>query len=201
MGNFGIILKKSNLKKRTFTIFDNILGKIECLTEHKYQDKLISNGTLIEYQVLKWRSLLILKNIEILIVPNTYNYNDLLFLHHILEICLFFIPIHYTQNVDKIFNTIKNALITIENKSNILEKFHLLKELFIWLEIHPNEYYFKNSNSIFLISSNIDNNLNADENRKIMSNLKSWLIACLNTHPFAHKINTASFLNLLDNYE
>lgn len=206
MNHFGIILN-SNLKKNSFSILDNQLGRIECIAGKNIYYKAIINGAIINYEINKWKSLFILQNIELLSTPCAKNFNDILFLHHILEICIFFIPINDNTKVQDVFNIIKKAYIEIENNSPILNKALLVKELFIVLEIHPdeqaNEQIFKNSQFLFLISSNIDNNLSLEEkiNYSHVNSLKLWLNACIKTHPFAHKINTR-FLNKLDsNYE
>lgn len=89
--HYAIILKSYLPYKRKIAILDRIEGRLDGITDSEK----VSAGSLIEYasSTKAANGLHFLHHVELLAMPYGMAKTDILFLHHVLEICYFSIPV------------------------------------------------------------------------------------------------------------
>ena len=85
----GIILKRYTTRNNKVSLLDKQLGRIEGILV----SDIISVGSLLQYVAQPYTGGFFLTNIQIIHVPLLLAKIDLLFLHHIFELCYHFAPI------------------------------------------------------------------------------------------------------------
>lgn len=85
----GIFLKRYIPKKNKVSVLDYNLGRIDCFV---FSDA-ISVGSLASYTLQPSGNGYFLNAINVQYMPFSLAYSDLLFLHHILEVCHYSLPI------------------------------------------------------------------------------------------------------------
>ena len=101
----GIIVKTYLPQKYKLAILDKELGKIVCVPHRED----IRCGTLISYHLSQQKNVYFIQNITIIDMPLSLAQYNLIFLHHVLEICYYFIPVG--SNVPEIFDLLSYILI------------------------------------------------------------------------------------------
>ena len=89
MRHMGIVLRARSAYKRTLTLLDERLGKIECFGGY---NKELSHGTLIEYRVTRKGVRYFVDDIVIKDMPLAWARGNFSFFHHVLELCDAFLP-------------------------------------------------------------------------------------------------------------
>ena len=184
----GIILKKYQPKKNTFAILDKDLGKIKGVSGNQN----IVLGSLVSYQIKNQRSLYFIQNIEILHIPFETAVNDILFLHHILELCYYFIP--YQCPSLEVFALVKYLYFfshMIKSKEN---KNAFLFKLFTLLGLYPEELQFRTSYFHDLAIQSIDTIVSKNLHLKSEKEIDNWLRCCIKVHPQFSNLKTVKFL-------
>ena len=127
---------------------------------------------------------------------------NLLFFHHVFELCYYFIPVGLSsKNIfqhllflyrsDKIFDNI------------CLQKLFVGKLLFM-LGVYPPEKLFNESlyvNFVNLFSKPIDMLVKLDIDLEYKKKLNFWLLGCVNVHPCVGSFKTVHFLRKMENHE
>jgi len=186
--NTGIILKQYHPQNRKICVLDKQLGKITCIPNKKR----VATGALISYFITRNKAPFFIDSIEILAIPFDTAINDILFLHHILELCDYFIPL---QSPSKEVFILINYLYFFPNKiKSILEKKFFLFKLFIFLGVYPAGTEFQNPYFHSLASQSIDTIISNNLHSEIEKDLDRWLHACIDIHPDINKLKTVSFL-------
>ncbi len=101
MRHMGIVLRSRSAYKRTLTILDDRLGKIECFGAYKRH---LSHGALIEYQVTHRGVRYLLTEVKILDMPLVWARDNFTFFHHVLELCDAFLP--WDSHCESVFQLI-----------------------------------------------------------------------------------------------
>lgn len=83
----GIVLRASSAYKRTVTLFDDRLGKIEGISGKEF-----SHGALVSYTLKKAGARYFLQDLKLLEMPMEWARGNFLFFHHVLELCDYFVP-------------------------------------------------------------------------------------------------------------
>jgi hypothetical protein len=185
----GIVLKTFFSKKMKMIILDEDLGKIEAISPSDS----IPCGALIAYYRQQKGHLNLLQEYDLIDVPMGIAQDDILFLHHILEVCYFSVPFG-SSNVE-IFE-----LLLLLFKYNITDQSSLFKiaflfKLLILLGMHPDEPHFQKPYYYFLARESIDTIMNKSIHLNIKPVLHEWIRCCLRIHPLAHSFRTIHFLD------
>jgi len=155
-------------------------------------------GGFVTYQLESQHDRYRIHDVELIQVPARWVLDDIMFLHHCLEIAFYFLPEH--SNSDKIFSLF--TFLYSEYVSTItmpLVKKLFLAKFFALLGIYPdfvNQDATKNGYSLFCALSQsegiaLDIHNNIDE---LHEQLRLWLVDCINTHPDIRLFNTVQFL-------
>lgn len=194
--NYGVVLKYSLSK---IFVLDYRLGKIACHLKLPKLNLSLINGAYITYNLEQINKFYCMFNVKILNVPNnivSHSYCNLIFFHHVLEICYYFLPLNYNENIDIVFNLILKLYDNnIDNLNLTLFRSLFLCNLFRILDIYPEciDAIALEQNIIDIFDSNSSINFN--------SNLKLWLTLCISSQPYYNCLKTISFLKELDIYE
>lgn len=186
--HIGIVLKKYHPKKRVAVILDNDLGNIKCVPG--YQEPVL--GSLISYFITKQKPFCFIKNIEILHIPFKTAVDDILFLHHVLELCHEFIP-PLCPSIE-VFELIK-YLYFFPNmiKYSIDKKIFLLK-LFSLLGLYPEGLQFQTAYFHMLATKSIDTIISEHLHLKSEIEIDNWLHQCIEMQPELGNLKTINFL-------
>ncbi len=185
----GIVLRKYFPKKRVIAVLDSSLG----LADYVPDTENIVLGALLRYWVVQRKGTSFIHGIENIQVPLLLGKYDILFLHHVLEICYYFVPRgQESENLYMLMNGLYNAdhsLMSAVHKKSFLVK------LFSVLGIYPRPGARYNSSLLHRISGSIDLAAYRDLDLGSEKELDAWLRGCLLHHPGLEKFKTMHFLD------
>lgn len=187
--NSGIILRNYYPYKQKISIFDKEHGRVEAIIANTSPTLLhqLNNGTLLHYDITLATPCKI-RELEIILIPFNLACYDLLFFHHILELCYYFLPPHCAAPhtfdlIVYLFNAATNTL----NKQLILFRF------FVSLGMYPENIPFENNYFKYLASQQLDVFFKEkldDTHHKV---LESWLLQCIAMHPYKDQLKTVPY--------
>lgn len=181
--NIGIILKKNNYTKEKISILDASIGRIEAIIRSPHAP-LLHHGTFFSYSsTITYKDSYILTDIEIIHTPFHVARENIYFLHHILELCYYFLPLHNEQK--SIFELVKKTILyPIENKLLLLFRFFTL------IGFYPENLPFEKSYFLRLLSYPLETILKEKLDEAQLKMLESWLLQCIEMHPEKKKFKT-----------
>lgn len=182
--NLGILLKNYSPKKHKVSIFDKNLGRIEAIFQNTAQTHQLHHGASLLYYCETTNSTLYkIKNIEIMDMPLELAKTDIYFLHHVLELCYYFLPLHVGA-LDT-FTVIEAAF-----KYASANKFLILLRFFTSLGIYPEDIPLEKTFFHRLLSCPIETILEEKLDDAQVKMLESWLLRCIEIHPYKKQFKT-----------
>lgn len=193
MENTGIVLKDYSPIKKRITILDNTLGKIEAIYKNKKFIPKISSGTIISYNAKTSNYFFKLEDINIIYIPINFGQKDLFFLHHLIELCYFFLP--ELDSSQEVFQFLVFIYKNINSFKTSLDKKKILCKFFKIIGVYPeNETQFP-KDFLNLISQSI--NSKVTEKDDLHKYINKWLLECIYSHSASKKFKTLNFLKSL----
>lgn len=184
----GLVLKTHFPKKRTITVLEKQGGLAHYIT--KTED--ICAGTLIQYQVDTGLALPCLRAMEKIALPLIRARDDILFFHHILELCYYFVPV--ASHMPEVYMLIEPFVMQEHTLKNVAEKKFFLVNLFRAFGITPEHENTHAALYAYQYGISVDstgsNTLELDIERVV----DAWLLQCLSLHPYADQFKTMHFL-------
>jgi hypothetical protein len=113
---------------------------------------------------------------------------DINFLHNILELCFYFLPIK--SNASSIFDLVLHLFTTEEELSKSSKKI-LLCRFFGLLGMHPEELPFEDQRFIKICQQPLNHEIFKiilDEESHVV--VQSWLLRCIDLHPEKNRFKT-----------
>lgn len=187
--NIGFILKKYFPKKIKLSVLDSKLGKIDCVPNRTN----ICLGALIRYNVVIKRTIAYVENIDMITIPLTSNRSNLLFYHHVLELCYYFIPAECP--VTNVFSLLAFLCLVKESSFTVQQRKFFLCKLFFLFGIYPEDKQFQQQFFHRVMSESIDILVNATIDLRIEREVDKWLMRCLAVHPSVNYFKTVCFLS------
>lgn len=186
--NKAIVLKTYMPHKQKLCLLDDELGKVMAVPNRLD----ISYGAFIMYHAREKDGLYFMHAIEIIDLPFMLGKEDILFVHHVLELCYFFVPLReriagLCQLIVKLYNS--EALI-----KNIQAKKIFLFQFFASLGLYPEQARFQAPYFLQLARASIDNIALYPIDLMIEQELDNWLMSCIALHPCIHNFKTVHFL-------
>lgn len=198
MAQEGIILRTYVPHKHKLSVLDSALGRIECVPQSAKMVHRLRHGSHITYTLRAWRHVYTIYDVDILSMPDYWAQHDLLFLHHVLELSLYFSPLHSECN--SLFQLIMLLYTSADTFCSSFYKKVFLCKFFGILGVYPVEY--KRDIFLFrLISNPINSNFDTEVETIAEERLRRWILACIIIHPYAHKLKTLNFLTVTENHE
>lgn len=188
--NKGIVLRNYPPTYQKYAIFDEQLGKIECIIDAKIK-KRFSNGAIITYSYRNKGHYYLLNDIELIDIPFALARNDILFFHHILEICYYFLPLE--SYAGTAFHLVHFLFTACEQFNAQSYKNLFLYKLFCSLGIHPEESFCNEISRNTLISKPIEVILKETIDNATNNALEAWLMHCTLEHPNKDQFKTLYF--------
>lgn len=195
----GILLYNLSHNRKTVSVLDRDLGKIDLIIKSGKRRPSYIRGGLLRYNLSKWHNIYIASDQELLAVPMELASEDILFLHHVLELCHNFLPVN--QPAREIFDLLLLLYTCSDTLKNCFIKKIFLAKFFNLVGIAHENINSYSSSFYFLISSPIDIMLDRECDEKIHGELTRWLLDCIIIHPRASQFNTIFFLKNMDRYE
>lgn len=185
----GIILKTFFPKKMKMVVLDEHLGKIEAVPPSENY----TPGSLISYYAHARGQIYFLHSIELLDMPLALAKDDILFLHHVIEIVYFSSP--FATSVPEVFGMIYQLYELKRNAYSDDFKIVYLFKLLVALGMHPEESRFQDAHYYLLARESIDTIINMSIHLDIKRALHEWVRACVLVHPLVHVFKTMHFLD------
>lgn len=185
----GIILKTFFPKKMKMVVLDQQLGKIEAVPP---SDAYSPGGFICYYTQIRG-SIYFLYSVELVDMPLALATQDILFLHHVLEIVYFSSP--FATSVPEIFGMICQLYESQITPYSSDYKMVYLFKLLVALGMHPEESRFHDANYYLLARESIDTIINKSIHLDIKQALHEWVRACVLVHPLIHVFKTMHFLD------
>jgi hypothetical protein len=199
--NQGIIIKNHYPLRRKVVILDPFKGKYEYIYGHTSRAKMLQAGTYVYYSYKDIYTRQALDDVDIVCMAPCVTHDDLYFLHHVLELCYYFLPLHEPQ--ENIFQLIKNMYDSFHIYQQAEYRRIFLCQFFAKLSIYPDNRDAYSPGIIRLISL-INNSMVGSHTytRYMLDNVqhphvKHWLIGCMNTHSHSRYFKTIGFMKKL----
>jgi hypothetical protein len=186
--NIGIVLKNYQPQKCKLAILDRDHGKIMAVPNRTD----ISHGALITYFTREQEHISFIHSIDILDLPLALAQEDITFVHHVLELCYYFIPMgsHASQVFIALLRFYEYPIVL----NNQAMKKIFLVQLFFLLGVYPEALRSKSASIHHVISTSIDTWAASPIDLRIEQELDEWLMQCIKTHPRAEYFKTVHFL-------
>lgn len=169
-------------------VLDAEAGKIRCLPDGMP----LCVGDLLTYYVTKKRQLLTLCALDRIALPLTLAHTELLFFHHVLEICNYCIlP---GMSMPGVFSLLEALYKTPVQQVNVTFKKCFLAKLFVLLGMYPEGPLGRHASFYTLIALPLDSIPNEAMLDDIGDRLHVWLRSCVLEHPQMQNFNTIHFL-------
>ena len=189
----GLVLKTHFPKKRTITVLEKEGGA----AQYSVQTEDICAGTLIQYRVDTGLSVPCMRAIEKIGLPLLRARQDILFFHHVLELCYYFVPV--ASHMPEVYAHIEPLMLVEHTLERSAEKKFFLVNLFHAFGITPEHEQTHAALYAYQHGISVDsmgyNTLELDIERIV----DAWLLECLSLHPYADQFKTAHFLGVNGN--
>lgn len=186
--NIGIVLKSYQPQKCKLSVLDRDSGKMMAVPNRSD----LSNGSLIQYFKRDQEHLSFIHTIDIIDMPLALAHEDIVFVHHVLELCYYFIPngSHAPQVFIALLRFYEYPIVL---SSPIMKKI-FLAQLFFLLGVYPESGRLRTAAIDQLISTSIDFWASQSIDLRIEQELDEWLMHCMRTHPCVEYFKTINFL-------
>lgn len=186
--NTAIILKTFLHKSSKITLFDKELGKIQAV----YSGADIYAGALLEYVAIDKGHIFFLKEVELINAPLAVAREDILFVHHILELVFVVAPDH--QRLPDVYELLQWIYETQWSYHSIIIKKLFVLKLFVLLGIYSENFVRRAPQLYQLLAEPIDIIATQALDLEIKQLLDHWLYECAASHPYINQLKTIAFL-------
>ncbi|MFC1894523.1 DNA repair protein RecO C-terminal domain-containing protein [Candidatus Dependentiae bacterium] len=210
--DFAFVLKRFFPLKQKTSILSHQNGKIQILTKPTIKCKTLWPGMLISFNLnTSNRRFFCAENINIIYNINNSKPFKIYWIHHVLEICYYFIPLH--DPCTKIFSFLSCCIKLINNENTFQSHIKIIKKTFllnllVLIGFYPPDnllLYLDLYKQITLVSIDFNNNHKVQSlmsklkllKKQDINNLDKWIQTCLCSHPQFKKFKT---LNLKDEF-
>lgn len=184
----GIVLNHQFPLRHTITLLDKQLGRIDAIVRNGE----VSAGMLLHYYVAERTGRSYIEDIDIIAVPADLIRTDFLFLHHILELCFYFIPPSSCSN--GIFDLLLRLYDQPMPYSALISKKFFLFKLLTVIGVYPELSPDLEQQVIRLHALSIDSAEHQSLDLKCEQLLDYWLQRCVADHQKILQFNTIQFL-------
>lgn len=156
-------------------------GRIDLLLFSKKGPSKLSCGMFVSYTEKQGRTHLgIMEDMVIEYIPLAWARQDIYFLHYLLELCYYFIPVGSREH--HFLSLIKQIYKNFDAFKSIYKRKLVLCKLLSHLGVIPDEEVFQSCAQI-LLNTHVDNIGITDLELIIEDTLDDWLTWCISSHP------------------
>ena len=187
----GIVLKSYLPEKSKIVLLDQNGSKYHYVP--MIRD--LCAGTLIQYHVTKNQPLAFIHGIEKIALPLALARTDLVFFHHVLELCYYFVPMesHMPEVYILLTYLYQPAAVTMPTRAKKL----LLVKLFIILGAIPEEPAIMKPSALAALGAQPFDRVAPELLELEEARLDAWLRICTAMHPYSQYFKTTAFLDLI----
>jgi len=183
----GIILKTYLCSRNKVTVLDTVQGRVECIPDTQR----LCLGGLIQYHGTEQEHHLLAHQVEQIAVPWDLAQTDILFLHHVLELC--YLSVARATREASVF-ALLCLLYEQRDWSSLLYKKLFLVKLYLVLHVSsgvrsPMILHVMNK----MITESIDTVAHQIIDLNMEKELDKWLRACIAQHPYRNHFKTIHF--------
>lgn len=187
----AIVLKNHSPKRSILSLFDRDAGRIDAIN---YAVATVPLGALIEYVPHENQRGVQQKitDIQLYDLPLELAARDIMFLHHVLELCHGLIPLgSHDQDVFNLLQILYTSGHWIDE--SIYKKIFLSK-LLVMLGLYPESVILHHAWFLQIIQTPFDEIIKCDLDRENEEKLDQWLQTCIASYPEASAFKTIHFL-------
>jgi len=188
----GVIIKKHFPKCLKISLLDEVYGHINAVPSSWQWASYASAGALVSYDLYSEHDVYFVKNIELITIPLYRNESTMNFLHYVLEVCYFCVPLHGGQY--ECFQHVLYIMQVLEHIANesVTQKLLLAKLLFIIGQYPQNVEQLTisailNKTSEELLAVHLD--------RVHQKELELFIYQCVQSHPYGRLLHTVNILS------
>lgn len=185
----GIILKTFFPKKMKMIVLDQQLGKIEAVPP----SDTYGPGSLISYYTHVRGQVYFLHTVELVDMPLSLAKDDILFLHHVIEVIQYSAP--FSHSMPEVFGLVQHLYEPQPSPYSNDFKMAYLFKLLVVLGMHPEDPRFHEADYYLLARESIDTIMSKSIHLEIKQALHDWVRACVVVHPLVHVFKTMHFLD------
>jgi hypothetical protein len=183
----GIVLKTHFPKNRKITMLDHEGNKVHYVPSS--QDLCV--GTMLHYYVPSLQHTQFIHGVEKIGLPLLLARNDLLFFHHILELCYYFVPMGC--GMPEVFSLVTQLYrADISGFTPLFKKIFLVK-LFTIFGIVPDESRFNTVSWHRIMIESVDTLASQIIDLDMEHDLDEWIRCCIAMHPNHAYFKTVQF--------
>ncbi len=188
----GIVLRRCSQNRDRLWIFDRDDGKVRCTV----QGPVPIVGSYIKFYVSKrgdWGA--VIRAVTVLDIPFWLAHHNLHFLHHVLELCYYFLSDNNpsTQTFDFVLELYR---LRNEGPQDRWMKIFLFK-LLISFGSYSSHSPLSMQVFYWLSIESIDSIMNSPLHLEIERSMDDWLCSCVGAHPYFGDFKTVQFLTNL----
>lgn len=195
----AVVLRSFLPLRQKVSLFDAHLGRMEvsvgCGGSATQVSSALMQGALITYERHIWRGRTMIQGLSLQKVPQPWVCQDLLFLHHVLEMIHYFSPEHsHAKRLFEFLSFLYEEQPDPEQDALLVKRLFVAK-LFALLGIYPEGVERSPLRSLFYMLAVGD----ADQahqltDEQLHEKLETWIWGCIETHPQIDQFMTLSFL-------
>ena len=183
----GIIIRCALPTKRKTLLLSREVGLHElCIIKNT----VFMQGSLIAYTMREQRGTPLLSHAELLAVPERWVGDDILFLHQVLELVMFFVPA--SSNPQGLFGHMMLLFKELSINPTEWYKKIFLCRMFSLLGVYPDNAEEYDKLTLSLLSGPLEHMMQAHQ-RLEQHTLNAWVQGCVNSHPRRHEFKTYCF--------
>lgn len=206
----AIILRKFSTTQHKVSVLSNSLGKIALVVLHQQPLHRLQLGSLIQFSNPEQsNNIFTTTNLSIYATPIPRDVQDLIWLHHLLELCYYFIPLH--QPSQECYLTLHSSISLLDHANLFLvDEWERLKKLclgvlLLFLGFFPPRHLERSiiaaKNVLLAPTGPIDQEKIAllyDPLQNFIKNsctgLDEWLVECIQSHPRVNAFKTVHLM-------
>jgi len=205
----AFVLKRFLPNKQKTSVLARTQGKINLVIKKKDVCSKLWPGMIICFLAQEQTHNHLCDDVEIIKTPTFQSKEDLQWLHHLLELCYFFTPLHNPH--EELFNYLYNYLTIVENKALFKNNIKLLQKLSIIHILHSTGFYkegfkldnfFKSVSTLFAHKEKERclkeiNNLLHSINHYQIKEMNNYIERGIKSHPCYKQFKTIDFPRII----
>ena len=195
--HIGIVLKTCYSQVPDMTILDKQLGKITGKVHVRNKSIRASHGSIITYTATPRGLSYILDTIDLEHVPFLFARQDIFFLHHILELCYYFLP--ESCAAEDVFELLVYLFGRFHEKLYTKRRV-ILGKLFILFGMYPEQSKVSDYMNRIMYQP-LHEFLDMPFDNQMNKWLDRWVWECIMAHPYKDRFKTIWLLKRTESHE
>lgn len=198
----GVVIRAWLPEKKSCLVFDRLRGVIRGILLQPESMRHVQHGALISYEISSQISSggerFYLQQVQLCAQPAQWAHQDILFVHHVLELCASFVPPHLSDRA--IFEHMLGLYNPLDghHQDPVLGRLIFLAQFFLIIGWYPDEDTCAINRLISRVSGTM---VTVGEQESLRSSLVKWLRRCVALHPLAPSFKTVTFFEVVRYYE